>query len=94
MAKKLGRRAISGKDIDHKNGNALDNSDKNLRVRSINKNRADNGHSKKRIAETWGAGLEGSAELTLKWLRETPGQLGLIDPKLLQLLLKNKGQSR
>jgi hypothetical protein len=94
MAKRLGKRAIAGKDIDHKNGNALDNSNKNLRVRSINKNRADNGHSKKRISEMWGAGLEGSAELTLKWLRETPGQLGLIDPRLLKLLMSNKGKSR
>lgn len=94
MAKKLGRKAIHGKDIDHKNGNAMDNSDKNLRVRSINKNRADNGHSKKRISEMWGAGLEGSGELTLKWLRETPGQLGLIDPRLLKLLMGNKGKSR
>lgn len=95
MAKKLGKKAIKGKDIDHKNGNALDNSDKNLRVRSINKNRADNGHSRKRkMNETWGAGLEGSYEMTLKWLKQTPGQFSNIDPKLLKLLAKNKGKSR
>jgi hypothetical protein len=93
MAKKLGKKAIKGKDIDHKDGNALNNGDSNLRVRSINKNRADNGHSKK-IQEMWGAGLEGSWELTKKWLRETPGQLGLIDPKLLKILMGNKGKSR
>ncbi len=93
MAKKLGKKAIKDKDIDHKDGNALNNGDSNLRVRSINKNRADNGHSKK-IQEMWGAGLEGSWELTQKWLRETPGQLGLIDPKLLKILMGNKGKSR
>jgi hypothetical protein len=94
MAKKLGKNAIKGKDIDHKDGNALNNGDSNLRVRSINKNRADNGHSKKKISEMWGAGLEGSGELTAKWLKQTPGQWQMIDPKLLKLLLKNKGKSR
>lgn len=87
MAKRLGKKAINGKDIDHKDGNALNNGDSNLRVRSINKNRADNKHSKKSIKETWGAGLEGSWELTLKWLKETPGQLGLVDPKLIKILM-------
>lgn len=94
MAKKLGKKAIHGKDIDHKDGNAMNNGDNNLRVRSINKNRADNGKSKKAIKETWGAGLEGSWELTKKWLKETPGQLGLIDPKLIRLLMGNEGQAR
>ena len=94
MAKKLGKKAINGKDIDHKDGNAMNNGDSNLRVRSINKNRADNKHSKKGISETWGAGLEGSWELTLKWLKETPGQLGLVDPKLLKVLMGNKGKAR
>ena len=93
MVKRLGKKAIAGKDIDHKDGNALNNGDSNLRVRSINKNRADNGHSKK-IQEMWGAGLEGSWELTQKWLRETPGQLGLVDPRLLKILMGNKGKSR
>ena len=93
MAKKLGKKAIKGKDIDHKNHNANDNSDSNLRVRSINKNRSDNGHSKK-LKETWGAGLEGSWELTLKWLGETPGQLDNIDSNLLKLLMKNKGKGK
>ena len=94
MAKKHGKKAIKGKDIDHKNHNALDNSDKNLRIRSINKNRSDNGHSRKKISEGIGAGFDGSWELTLKWLSETPGQLQNIDPKLLKLLMQNKGISK
>lgn len=37
--KKLGYK-VKGKDIDHVNGNPLDNSRKNLRVQSVKKNRA------------------------------------------------------
>lgn len=94
MAKKYGKGAIAGKDIDHKDGNAMNNGDSNLRVRSINKNRADNGHSKNSVNEVWGAGLEGSWELTYKWLKETPGQLGLIAPSLLRTLMGNEGKAR
>jgi hypothetical protein len=96
MAKKFGKKAIKGKDIDHKNGNALDNSNSNLRIRSINKNRADNGHSKKRIAEkvNWWNNLEGSGRATLKRLMLTPGQYQNIDPKLLKLLLGNEDTSK
>ena len=39
MMKKLGKTALTGKDIDHKNRNAHDNSDGNLRVVSKKKNR-------------------------------------------------------
>lgn len=39
MEKKLGPAAIKGKDVDHRNGDPKDNSDKNLRVQSVSKNR-------------------------------------------------------
>lgn len=42
MEKKVGKAAISGKDIDHKNKNTSDKSSGNLRVRSVKSNRADN----------------------------------------------------
>lgn len=96
MAKRLGKKAIRGKDIDHKDGNAMNNGDSNLRVRSINKNRADNGHSKKKINEkvNWWNNLQGSGRATLKRLLLTPGQYENIDPKLLKLLLGNEDTSR
>ena len=34
--------SLKGKDIDHKDGNALNNKRSNLRVRSVHSNRADN----------------------------------------------------
>ena len=40
--KKFGKKALQGKDIDHKNGNPLDNSAKNLRVMNRKKNRGRN----------------------------------------------------
>ena len=47
MRKKLGAKAIAGKDIDHKRRNAgsskMDNSTSNLRVVSKKRNRARNG---------------------------------------------------
>ena len=42
MKKKLGVKAIKGKDIDHKDKNPTNNSRSNLRVRSKSSNRADN----------------------------------------------------
>ena len=42
MKKKLGVKAIAGKDIDHKDKNPKNNSRSNLRVRSKSSNRADN----------------------------------------------------
>jgi hypothetical protein len=93
MAKKLGKKAINGKDIDHRDGNALNNGDSNLRVRSINKNRADNGHNKKGLSEgNWLKRLTGSWEYTENLLKKTPGQA--ISKELIQLLSKNKGQSK
>jgi hypothetical protein len=42
MKKKLGVKAIKGKDIDHKDKNPRNNSRSNLRVRSKSNNRSDN----------------------------------------------------
>jgi hypothetical protein len=44
--KKYGKAAIKGKDVDHKDGNPMNNSPSNLRLRSPGDNRADNGHHK------------------------------------------------
>ena len=41
MIRKHGEAAVRGKDIDHKNGNATDNSASNLRIRSRRENRGD-----------------------------------------------------
>lgn len=42
MEKKVGKAALKGKDVDHANKNTADKSTKNLRVRSVKANRADN----------------------------------------------------
>ena len=42
MKKKLGVKAIAGKDIDHKDKNPRNNSRSNLRVRTKSSNRRDN----------------------------------------------------
>ena len=42
MAKRLGIKKIRGKDIDHKDKNPMNNSRKNLRVRSKSYNRSNN----------------------------------------------------
>jgi len=44
--KKFGTAAIKGKDVDHKDGNPMNNSPSNLRLRSKGDNRSDNGHHK------------------------------------------------
>jgi len=44
--KKFGAAAIKGKDVDHKDGNPMNNSPSNLRLRSRGENRSDNGHHK------------------------------------------------
>lgn len=41
MIRKHGKAALKGKDVDHKNGNATDNSKRNLRIRKRSENRAD-----------------------------------------------------
>lgn len=40
--RKLGAKAVAGKDVDHKNHNTGDNSNGNLRVQAKSKNRARN----------------------------------------------------
>lgn len=42
MAKKVGKSAIRGKDVHHKDGNPRNNSRGNLRVSSVKKNRSNN----------------------------------------------------
>ncbi len=58
-----------GKDVDHKDRNPLNNGNGNLRVRSRSSNRGDN---KDNIKEEHGAGDEGTIELLLKYLEDTP----------------------
>ena len=57
-----------GKDVDHKNGNPQDNSDGNLRVRTVHANRSDN----KQQREEHGAGEEGTSKLLRKYIKDTP----------------------
>jgi len=40
VIKRVGEGAVKGKDVDHKDGNPRNNSDRNLRILSIKKNRA------------------------------------------------------
>jgi hypothetical protein len=98
MEKKHGKKALRGRDVDHKDGNAMNNGDGNLRIRSINSNRADNKHRKGEIKEekekkpNWWNKLTGSWEYTDFLLKAIPGQN--IDKGLKAFLSKNKGQSR
>ena len=69
-AKKEGRVSVGdGKDVDHKNHNAMDNSNSNLRVRDRSSNRGDN---KVPVKEEYGAGETGTWELLLKYIQDTP----------------------
>jgi hypothetical protein len=48
MTKKVGKAAIKGKDVDHRNHNTSDKSAKNLSIMSVSKNRAANQHDKRK----------------------------------------------
>lgn len=40
MIKKYGEKALKGKDVDHHNGNPMNNNPKNLKITSVHYNRA------------------------------------------------------
>lgn len=63
-----------GKDVDHKDGNPMNNSEKNLRVQDKSTNRSNNKKYKGMTYEEHGAGDEGTKELLLNYLLNTPGQ--------------------
>lgn len=67
--KKHGNEALKGKDIDHKDHNPLNNCSDNVRLRDVSSNRGDN---KVSVKEEHGAGEEGTTELLLKYLHDTP----------------------
>ena len=60
-----------GKDVDHKDGNANNNSPSNLRMMSVAKNRSRNNNKQH---EENGAGDEGTPDLVKKYKKGTPGQ--------------------
>ena len=60
-----------GKDIDHKDGNPLNNSSSNISITSANYNRGRN-NNKGRTNEEHGAGDMGTKELLKKYLKNTP----------------------
>ena len=59
-----------GKDIDHKDGNPMNNNTSNLKVSSIHHNRSRNNN--KELREELGAGEWGTFELLRKYLNDTP----------------------
>ena len=60
-----------GKDIDHKDGNPLNNSPDNISITSVKHNRGRN-NNKGRTNEEHGAGEMGTKELLKKYLKDTP----------------------
>ncbi len=60
-----------GKDIDHKDGNPMNNSSSNISITSIKYNRGRN-NNKGRTNEEHGAGEMGTKELLQKYLKDTP----------------------
>ena len=71
--KQVGKEALKNKDVDHEEPlrNGGSNEESNLRVRSRSANRSDNGQEKQ-VREDYGAGFEGTSELLLRYLRDTP----------------------
>ena len=69
-----GRASVGdGKDLDHKDGNPLNNSSKNLRMvnRSFNRGR-DNNKWRKKTNEEHGAGEMGTDKLLKRYIKDTP----------------------
>ena len=73
--KKHGKKALEGKDVDHKDYNPLNNCSDNVRLRDVSSNRGDN---KVPVREEHGAGEEGTFELLLNYARATPGQQNVV----------------
>jgi hypothetical protein len=61
-----------GKDVDHKNGNPMDNSPNNLRVVDASFNRGRDNNKWRKNNEEHGAGEVGTKELLKKYLKDTP----------------------
>ena len=61
-----------GNDIDHVNGNAMDNSSGNLQVMPASKNRGKGNNKWRKNHEEHGAGEVGTDELLKKYLKDTP----------------------
>jgi len=83
-----------GVDIDHKDGNPMNNSSTNLRKRSAASNRSDNKHKpgetqdhSKRLKEEGGAGDIGTYDLLKKYIEDTPFME--VDAELNKLFKKN-----
>ena len=68
-----GRASVGdGKDLDHKNGNPLDNSPKNLRMVNRSFNRGRDNNKWRKTNEEHGAGEIGTKKLLKKYLKDTP----------------------
>ena len=76
-ANRAGRTSVGdGKDIDHKDGNPLNNSPSNLRVVSKKFNRGRDNNKWRETKEEHGAGEEGTSKLVNTYKKETPGEAG------------------
>ena len=76
MAKRLGKAKLAGKDVDHKDGNPLNNSKGNLRVTSVAHNRSRNNNKEETAKGSAGKKqLEVGTDHTLKvYSGAVPGQ--------------------
>ena len=68
-----GRASVGdGKDLDHKDGNPLNNSSKNLRMVSQNFNRGRDNNKWRKTNEEHGAGEIGTDKLLKRYIKDTP----------------------